>query len=246
MSYRSAKAAFLFFFFGILVNTAHEQERFYAPALSCLDANKQPPPTETWRTPVLVSPNKRHRAYAQTDANFDPLASPPCRTKAQLFVSSGKSSFQGVFVENTSTQDDPVVSLGPIAWSPNSRWLAVERAAGWYASDFGGLDLILYDSTTQKVITPNVLTAIAKSVRKRCILGYRSFRGFDAANRLVFQVADWQDDNGRQTYCINGTADWLFDPATGKVQSSRAHSRAKQQALTSSAGLNPSNPPLSR
>ncbi len=206
--------------FGMLLNAANPQERFYAPTLSCFDANKQPPLNEVQRTPVLVSPNGRYRAYARMDSNFDATASPPCRTKAQLFVSSRKSPFEIAFGETTSKSDDAAVSLGPVAWSPDSRWLAVERAAGYFASDFGGIDFILYDSATQKVSTPDVLGIIAKKIGKRCLLGYHSFKGFNARNELILRVADWQDDNGRETHCIEGTAEWLFDPITGKAQPS--------------------------
>ncbi|MDQ6665564.1 MAG: hypothetical protein M3Z23_14375 [Acidobacteriota bacterium] len=213
------KAAFFFAILGALARTAEGQDRFYAPVISCFDAKKQPPPkAETLRTPMLASPDARCRAYAQIDATFDETASQQCRTKAQLFVSSGKSSFKAVFEETTSEKNAFAVSLGPIAWSPNSRWLAVERAAGNYASDFGGLDLVLYDSTTGTVSTPDVLGTIEKYLARKCVLGYGSFRGFDARNRIMMRVFDWQDDNGKETHCIDGTAEWLFNPGTGAVQ----------------------------
>ena len=217
---RPGKAARLVVVFGILLNAGDRQERFYAPTLSCFDANKQPSPNEVQRTPVLVSPNARYRAYARVDSNFDRTVWPPCRTTAQLFVSSRMSFFRVAFFEKTSKTDDAAVSLGPIAWSPDSRWLAVERAAGYYASDFGGLDFVLYDSTTQRVSTPDVLSAVGKRIGKQCLLGYNSFKGFDASNRLILRVADWQDDNGRETQCIEGTAEWLFNPVTGEAQPS--------------------------
>ncbi len=218
---QSKKVAFLVLILGALAHTAEHQDRFYAPTLSCLDANTQSPPkAETHRTPILVCPDARCRAYAQIDATFDQTASQPCRTKAQLFVSSGKSSFKTVFVETTSETNGFAVSLGPIAWSPNSRWLVVERAAGNYASDFGGLDFVLYDSTTGAVSRPDALGTIEKRLGKKCVLGYRSFRGFDASSRIIMRVSDWQDDNERETHCIDGTAEWLFDPRTGEVQGS--------------------------
>ncbi|MGI8746261.1 MAG: hypothetical protein ACR2NN_27510 [Bryobacteraceae bacterium] len=217
---RAAARACLLVWFSILANAADQQEKFYAPTLSCWVPDKQPPPKDVQRTPILVSPNERYRAYTQIDSHFDPALPQPCRTKAQLFISSRESSFKLAFVEETSEKYAPAVSLGPVAWSPNSRWLALERASGYYASDAGGLDFVLYDSTTRKVSTPNVLGTIEKSIRKHCNLGYRSFKGFDARNRLVLRVADWQDDNGRETYCVAGTAEWLFDPVTGKVQPS--------------------------
>jgi hypothetical protein len=220
---QSIKTACLVFIFGTLLNAADQSAKFYPPALSCFDtAKQQPPPVEVLRTPVLVSPNQRFRAYARIDATFDQALSPPCRTNAQLLVSSRKSPFKLAFVEKTSEADDAAVSLGPMAWSPDSRWLAVERAAGYYASDFGGIDFLLYDSVANKVIIPNVAGMVAKKIGKHCVLGYAAFNGFDARNRLILQLADWQDDNGRETYCIQGTAEWLYNPVTGEVQPSAA------------------------
>ncbi len=220
---RIGKAATLLLLFGIAANTADQPEKFYAPTLSCFQPDKQPPPKEVWRTPVLVSPNGRYRAYAQIDANFDQTFSQPCRTKAQLFISSRGASFKVAFLEQTSVKDDAAVSLGPVGWSPNSRWLVVERAAGYWASDFGGLDFVLYDSTRQKVSTPDVLGAIGKSIGKHCVLDYRSFHGFDASNRLIVRVADSHDEEGRGTSCIADAADWLFNPVTGEAQPLRTN-----------------------
>ncbi len=213
------RAACLLIIFGIVLNAADQPAKFYPPTVSCFDATKkQPPPSEVLRTPVLVTPNQRYRAYAEMDTTFDQTLPQPCRTKAQLFVSSGKSPFKLAFVDKTSETDNAIVSLGPIAWSSDSRWLAVERFAGYYASDAGGVDFLLYDSTTDNVSTPNVLGAIAKKIGKDCMLGYTSFYGFDTRNRLILRVADWEEPDYRETHCIEGTAEWLFNPLTGDVQ----------------------------
>lgn len=189
---------------------AGQQNKYYAPTLSCLDASKRlPPKFEVRRTRVLVSPDGRRRAYARVEESFDQTLG--CRTKAQLFTSIGKSPFRDVYTETTSKTFDPLVSLGPIAWSPDSRWLAVERAAEVYESDFGGLDFLLYDSAAGAVSRPDVLGLIEKRLGKKCVLGYRSFAGFDAENRFIVGMADWADDNGRETHCIEGTAEWRYD-----------------------------------
>ncbi|MBV8811545.1 MAG: hypothetical protein JO033_23000 [Acidobacteriaceae bacterium] len=140
--------------------------------------------------------------------------------ESALFVSSGKLAFKLAFVDKTSKTDNAIVSLGPIAWSPDSRWLALERFAGYYASDAGGVDFLLYDSTTSKVSTPDVVGPIAKKIGRHCVLGYISFDGFDARNRLILRVADWEEPDYRETHCIEGTAEWVFNPVTGEVQPS--------------------------
>ena len=220
---------------GVLANGSDPEERFYPPTLSCFESGKQPLPREVLRTPVLVSPDGRLGTYAEIESSFDENASPPCRTNARLLVSSGKLPFETAFVEKTSKEDDAAVSLGPIAWSRNSRWLVVERAAGYYASDFGAVDFVLYDSNTKKSTTPDVLGAIAKKMGKHCVLTYRSFGGFDGRNRLILRIADWQNADERQTTCIEGTAEWLFDPVTAEVQPSSGRPRFRANRLLARA-----------
>jgi hypothetical protein len=83
---------------------------------------------------------------------------------------------------------------------------------GFYESDSGGIGLLLYDTQSGKVTTPEVETAIQNTLGKRCALRY-GITGFDSRNRVKLQVTDWIDEmSDHQSDCIHGTAKWLLDP----------------------------------
>jgi hypothetical protein len=191
--------------------TQDDKSRIHAPWVSCFDKSGEHfiGPKDQ-RTSVLTSPNKIYRVYAEIHAKKAAVGQ--CENMAELFVSVQGSPFNLVFTQAASQQNGTATSLGPIAWSPNSRWLVVERGLWFFASDSGGIGLLLYDAQSGKVTTPKVETAIQDTLGKRCVLRY-GITGFDARNRVKLQVTDWKDELGdKQSDCIHGTADWLIDP----------------------------------
>jgi hypothetical protein len=188
----------------------------HAPWVSCYDETGEHfiGPKDQ-RTPVLTSPNKIYRAYAEIHAQK--AAADECENRAKLFISVRGAKFMPVFSQGASQQNGTATSLGPVAWSPNSRWLVVERGLWSYASDAGGLGLLLYDTQSGKVLKPVIQTAIQNALRKHCELRYE-IMGFDARNRIKLQVTDWKDElDDQQSDCIQGTAQWLFDPISLKA-----------------------------
>jgi len=185
-------------------------DRIHAPWVSCYDKNGKNfigPKDE--RTPMLTSPNKIYRGYAEIHAQAN---AGQCRNRADLFISTRGAPFKLVFTQMASEKNGTATSLGPVGWSPDSRWLVVERGLLFYESDSGGIGLLLYDTQSGKVSTPEVETAIQNTLRKRCALRY-GIMGFDGRNRVKLRVTDWVDELGdRQSQCIRGAAAWLFDP----------------------------------
>lgn len=84
--------------------------------------------------------------------------------------------------------------------------------------DSGGTDLLLYDARSGIVNTPDVMSAVQRAMGKHCVLTYRGVAGFDALDRISMVLADYEDDNGRETFCIDGTAGWLYDPRHRRAQ----------------------------
>ena len=84
--------------------------------------------------------------------------------------------------------------------------------------DSAATDLLLYDARTGRVTTPDVMGAVQRSMGKHCVLTYRGVLGFDSRDRIRISVADYEDDNGRDTFCIKGRAAWLYDPRRRRAQ----------------------------
>jgi hypothetical protein len=194
-------------------STQGDAFQLHAPWVSCYDkTGEQFIGSKEQRTPVLISPNQAYRAYAEIQARS--VAVGQCENRAELFISVQGSPFKSVFTQAASQQNGAATSLGPVAWSPNSRWLVVERGLWFYGSDAGGNGVLLYDTQSGKVTTPEIEIAIQNRLGKRCVLRY-GITGFDAQNRVKLQVADWIDElDGPLSDCIHGEAEWLLDPIT--------------------------------
>ena len=87
----------------------------------------------------------------------------------------------------------------------------------FYASDNASQGLLLCDNRTQAISRPDVIKQIERRLGKRCSLYLRSIAGFDSRSRVVLRVADWRDEEGHATGCIEGAADWLYDPVAGRA-----------------------------
>jgi len=201
--------------FMALVASAQEKNGFHAPWVSCADSTgKFVGPKNVRTEPVLSSSGKR-RAYAEISATAD--AHSDCGNTVRLFVSLNNGPYKLAFTQAPSEINGTADSLGPVAWSPDGRWLAVEFGIWVYAGDSGSLDLLVYDAQRQSIRTPRVIKQIERRLGKRCEADLLSVVGFDSRSRIVLKLADRTDEEGHASGCIRGTADWLYDPATGST-----------------------------
>jgi len=179
---------------------------------------------------MLASPNGKYRAYAEVRAQV--IGKEQCANTSELFISARGQPFKPVFKQPPSDRYGTAGSLGPVAWSPNSQWLSVERGLWFYDSDADDIDLLLFDSRSGSVTAPDVNKLIRAATARRCAPSY-SIVGFDAHNRVRLQVEDDQDDEGApKSNCFSGTVEWLLDPALLTVQPVRVNHknvRAKAQ-----------------
>ena len=195
--------------------SAQQNSGFHAPWVSCADSTGKFVGSKNVRTEPVVSSDGKLRAYAEISATAD--AHSECGNTVRLFTSANNSAYTLVFTQAPSVTSGTANSLGPVAWSPDGRWLAVEFGIWFYASDNASLDLLLYDSRTKAVKIPHVIEQIERRLGKPCSLDLRSVAGFDSRGRAVLRVADQLDDEGHASKCIRGIADWLYDPATGST-----------------------------
>jgi len=197
------------------VASAQQSSGLHAPWVSCFDSDGHFAGPKNVRTETIMSSDGRLRAYAEISAAAD--AQSNCGNTVRLFVSLNNRPFKLAFTQAPSEINGTADSLGPVAWSPNGRWLAVEFGIWVYAGDYASLDLLVYDAQHQSVKTPQVIKQIERRLGKRCEADLLSVVGFDSRSRIVLKVADRPDEEGHTSGCIQGTADWLYDPATGSA-----------------------------
>jgi hypothetical protein len=192
-------------------STARAQH--HALSISCFDETGQRiVGAKTVRTSVLTSPDGLKRAFAEMRVEEGGTAS--CFHTAELFVSINNSPWESVFTQEPSLETGTASSMRLLAWSPNSRWLAVERQFASYYSEYSATALHLYDSSSGTVATPDLRIAIHKGTEEGCLLSY-AILGFDAHNYLRLRVSDFQDENGvRYSNCAQRGPEWALDPAS--------------------------------
>ena len=183
--------------------------------VSCFDQAGRFTGPKSVRTSAILSPDGRLRAYAEITAAS--AGSEACGNTTRLFVSFNGASYTLAFSQSPSMETGTADSLRPIAWSPDGRWLAAEVGYWFYGSDNYSEGLLLYDSRTRATSTPDVLAQIEQVIDSGCSLSLRSLAGFDSRGRVVLKVADLRDGENEGSHCIQGTAEWLLDPATNRV-----------------------------
>jgi hypothetical protein len=191
---------------------AQDWDKLHSPWVSCFDVTGEhflgP---KTRRTPVLTSHNRVNKAYAEIRAQ--PVGN-DCKNTAELFVSVKGPRFVSVFTQLPSNENGTASSLGPVEWSLDDRWLAVEQSLASYSSDAAGVGLLLYDSRSNTVKTFSISREIEAAMGRHCTLVSRIL-GFDARNRVRIRVADSIDGTGdRESSCFSAPEDWSIDPAT--------------------------------
>jgi hypothetical protein len=194
--------------------------KLYAPWVTCFDETGQhfigP---KSMKTPVLASPDQRNRAYAENEARHDSRFPESCENTATLYVSVSGAPFRPVFTQSKASPENMNAgSLGPAAWSGNSRWLFIEQAVLSYGSDCCGYDFLLYDAATQRIVQPDIFDAVQRIAGKQCDPMYAGFLGFNAKNQLIVRINYWRDFYENGVSCGPGSADWLFDPVTNKAR----------------------------
>jgi len=191
-----------------------------APWVSCYED----PPSTVWkgpktvRTPPIMSSDGGMKAYAQIEARKGgPMG---CENTVRLFVSTGDSAgFRQVFIQKDSPLNGNANSMLPIGWSPDGRWLLVQFAIENYASDFGGIDVLVYDRGKNRTIRPDVNYMIKTALKQDCWINIGSQMSFDASSRIHLRLADFIDegDDEPQTHCFHGEEEWVLDLKKGTM-----------------------------
>lgn len=144
-----------------------------------------------------------------------------CRNTVRLFVAtSRRGEFREVFHQRPSTQVGSATSLGPVGWSPDGRWLLVEAGDWYYASDAGGLGILLYDRRRNSVVRPHLEELVLKALGQPCSVLIKQILDFDASSRVRLTLADQVEpgETEASTHCFRGAEEWLLDPAKPAIE----------------------------
>jgi hypothetical protein len=175
-------------------------------------------------TSVLVSPDRRYRAYAESEA----VASKPidssiaeCQNTSTLFVSGPNSGrFRAVLVVKPSPETLGN-SLDPIDWSPNGHRLLLTQGSWQWGSDAGGTMVRIYDAESEGLSREFfVEKAFGKYVGKNCAGVFQPL-GFSAKGEVAVTAAPFfevGEDKPVKESCVQQEGAWLMDTAIGTVR----------------------------
>jgi hypothetical protein len=172
---------------------------------------------------VLVSPDGRYRAYAESEAiaskQIDATIA-ECQNTSTLFVSGPNSGrFRAVLVVKPSPETLGN-SLDLIDWSPNGNRLLLTQGSWQWGSDAGGMMVRIYDAESEHLSRELFVDeAFTRYVGKNCAGVFQPL-GFSPKGKLVVTAGPFFDvgeDKPVKESCVQQEGTWLIDTAIGTV-----------------------------
>jgi hypothetical protein len=173
---------------------------------------------------VLVSPDGRYRAYAESEA----IASKPldaviaeCQNTSTLFVSGPNSDkFHAVLVLKP-LPEALGNSLDLVDWSLTGHRLLFTQGSWQWGSDAGGMMVRIYDAESERLSREFLVDeAFNRYVGKNCAGVFQPL-GFSPMGKLVVTAGPFFDvgeDKPVKDSCVQQEGSWLIDPASGAVR----------------------------
>lgn len=192
--------------------------------------------SRTSRTSVLVSPDGRFRAYAESDAVAPGLANrPECSNTSRLFVAGRDSrKFQTVLTIEPSPE-----SLGNgielIDWSPKGHRLLLAQGSWQYFSDVGGTRVRIYDADSGSLSSESIVDeAFSRYVGKTCA-GIFQPVGFSSSGKIIVTAAPFfevEEDKPAGDSCVQKKGFWLVDSAIPTVSQLPDNYRVERSSIS--------------
>ena len=158
--------------------------------MTCGD--RPPFASRTVRGDTLVSPDGKHRAYAEVEAtSLHPqrpsgYTGPLCVNNARLFAAADNEEFKVRFLQEPADVENGN-SLRLVDWSPDSRRLLAELAEWQYEQPGVTHSVLLYDTRYGTFQQPDLIRALAKTYGRECALNLHVL-GFDAQGKIVLEA----------------------------------------------------------
>jgi len=154
--------------------------------------DKPPLSTHVLRSETLVSPDGKHRAYAEVEARALYPQRPPgysgplCVNNSRLFVANEGQDFKTVFLQEPSDQETGN-SLRPVDWSADSRRLLLELAEWQYETPAITRSILIYDSRNGTFQQPDLAQVFRKQFRIECSLDIH-VTGLTPEGKIIFET----------------------------------------------------------
>jgi hypothetical protein len=140
---------------------------------------------------MLVSPDGKHRAYAEVDATAlhaqrpSGFTGPLCVNSSQLLVAGDKDDFKVRFLQEPEDVETGN-SLRLVDWSADSRRLLTELAGWQYEQPGATHNILLYDTRYGTFQQPDLGHALAKAYGHECSLDFRVL-GFSSKGTILLE-----------------------------------------------------------
>jgi hypothetical protein len=147
--------------------------------------------SRTVKGDVLVSPDGKHRAYAEVEASAlypqrpSGYAGPLCVNNSRLFVAGDAGDFKIRFLQEPADVENGN-SLRLIDWSSDGRRLLAELAEWQYEQPGVAHSILIFDSRNGTFQQPEMAHLLAKTFGHECSLDFRVL-GYGLQGKIVLE-----------------------------------------------------------
>jgi hypothetical protein len=193
------------------------------------------------RGDVMTSPDSKHRAYAEVDANAIPVDksapnAPTCINVSRLYVGEESGGAKLVFLEEP---EDVAAgnSLRLVDWSKDGRRLLVETAMWQYEAPGITRGILVYDSRYGTFEEPDVTRMFNQIFGMDCALNL-TIEGFTPDNKVLVATqplaAEEEEVMGVQS-CSHKKQRWVVNLSTEKPVAAPDNVRVEHYARSEGA-----------
>lgn len=183
--------------------------------------DKPPLASRTLRGNLLVSPDGKHRAYAEVEAaalyphRAAGYTGPLCVNNSRLFVAADTEEFKLRFLQEPADVENGN-SLRLLDWSADSRRLLAEFAEWQYEQPGATRGVLIYDSRYGTFQQPDLGHALAKTYSRECSFNFRVL-GFGAQGAIVLEaqpLSPEEEEISGMSSCAKKRTFFALDRAT--------------------------------
>lgn len=188
---------------------------------------------------MLISPDKKHRAYAEVEATAlypqrpSGYTGPLCVNDSRLMVAGENEQYALRFLQEPADVESGN-SLRLLDWSADSRRLLAEVAEWQYEQPGAVRNILIYDSQTGTLQQPDIGHVLAKTYGHECLLNLRVI-GFGAQGAIVLEGAPLSPEEEEVqgvSSCTRKKAFFEMDRATENMVSIPALPQLQHNAKT--------------
>lgn len=175
------------------------------------------------RTTVLVSPDGRFRAYAESEAiasDPDHAGNAECQNTSRLFVANAANQPFRVVLDLTPSPEMLGNSIDLIDWSPKGHRLLLGQGVWQWGSDAGATTTRIYDADTGRLSSEGFIEkAFRDNFGIHCIGVFQPV-GFSPKGAAVIKAGPYFDigeEGSAKESCVRKEGLWMVDSETPRV-----------------------------